>query len=371
MKTKQLMLVFVAWLLFLQVSVHPAQAQTVKITPLGSRTGEFCVRDRALLFEDPTGVRILYDPGTTVAGGTDARLGDVHAILLSHAHTDHMGDGKMNQDPNSDTAVCNAGPPTTPTPNSNVAEIAAAKNSAVIAGSTLASFLSARIRAAAGASSAIASCPGTGLTNEMQFPRTAPCTAGTGPGAKRTLRLLPATRGVQVAAVNADHPNELSPTFIPDPSSFVSNGLPGAYVGLSNGFVLTFTNGLTVYLSGDTGLTSEMKDVVNAYYKPALSVINMGDSFTIGPQEAAFAITDLVRSNAVIPSHANEAATARGVVVSGTRTERFLQLASQGLTIQTPKDFFINRAVSVFVPLSGVMMEFDGSGRCVTGCQGH
>ena len=42
------------------------QVQTVKITPLGSRTGEYCVRDRALLFEDPTGVRILYDPGVTV-----------------------------------------------------------------------------------------------------------------------------------------------------------------------------------------------------------------------------------------------------------------------------------------------------------------
>jgi len=28
-----------------------AQAQTVRVTPLGSRTGEFCSGDRALLFE--------------------------------------------------------------------------------------------------------------------------------------------------------------------------------------------------------------------------------------------------------------------------------------------------------------------------------
>ena len=34
-------------------------AQTVKITPLGSHAGEFCQNDRALLFEDPTGLRIL------------------------------------------------------------------------------------------------------------------------------------------------------------------------------------------------------------------------------------------------------------------------------------------------------------------------
>jgi hypothetical protein len=44
-------------------------AQFVKITPLGARTGEFCSPDRALILEDPTGVRILYDPGTTVARG--------------------------------------------------------------------------------------------------------------------------------------------------------------------------------------------------------------------------------------------------------------------------------------------------------------
>src|SRR5204863_4605128 len=71
-----------------------AIAQTVKITPLGSHTGELCLNDRALIFEDPTGVRILYDVGTAVAGGTDPRLGDVHVVLLSHAHGDHIGDRK-------------------------------------------------------------------------------------------------------------------------------------------------------------------------------------------------------------------------------------------------------------------------------------
>jgi hypothetical protein len=44
----------------------------VKVTtPLGQRTGEFCAQDRAILFEDPTCVRILYDPGKTVAGAAD------------------------------------------------------------------------------------------------------------------------------------------------------------------------------------------------------------------------------------------------------------------------------------------------------------
>jgi hypothetical protein len=38
-----------------------AWAQAVKITPLGSHAGELCMRDRATIFEDPTGLRILYD----------------------------------------------------------------------------------------------------------------------------------------------------------------------------------------------------------------------------------------------------------------------------------------------------------------------
>jgi glyoxylase-like metal-dependent hydrolase (beta-lactamase superfamily II) len=77
------------------------QAGTVKVTPLGSRTGDFCAQDRALLFEDPAGVRILSDPGDTVGGGDDVRLGAVDAVLVSHAHADHLGNIRLDQDPNS------------------------------------------------------------------------------------------------------------------------------------------------------------------------------------------------------------------------------------------------------------------------------
>ena len=41
----------------------PVWAQNVMITPHGSHEGELCANDRATLFEDPTGVRILYDVG--------------------------------------------------------------------------------------------------------------------------------------------------------------------------------------------------------------------------------------------------------------------------------------------------------------------
>src|SRR5262245_64722883 len=121
------------WLLALvaasAVTVAPlASAQSVKITPLGSHTGELCDRDRATIFEDPAGVRILYDAGQSVTGAADPRLGTVHVVLLSHAHGDHIGDRKMSAQ---NAGTCAAPDTVSAAPNSTTAEIAAAKNAAI------------------------------------------------------------------------------------------------------------------------------------------------------------------------------------------------------------------------------------------------
>lgn len=326
--------------------------QIVKITPLGSKTGDFCAQDRAMLFEDPTGVRILYDPGRTVAGGADSRLGDVHVVLLSHVHVDHLGDVKMNQDPDSDTARCDGGFPTLPAvPNSNTADIAATKNSAVLASSDIAAFLGRKIQDIRG--QATPGCPASGLTNEMVVPRDVPCTGGIGFGAKRTVTVAAGTPGVLVTTVPAQHGNLLSNSFLNDPLKGLLNAESVSLaIGSATGFVLTFTNGLRVYLSGDTGQTSDMS-IIRELYHPNLTVFNIGDIFTTGPEEAAFAVTRLVQPNAAIPSHANEVATTNGVVNPGTRTARFIELSSD---------------VPVLVPLSGLTMEFNGRAECVTGC---
>ena len=81
-------------------------------------------------------------------------------------------------------------------------------------------------------------------------------------------------------------------------------------------------------------------------------MINIGDVYTTGPKEAAFVINEMVEPNAVIASHANEAATKNGKVIPGTRTETFIKATK----------------VPVHLPLSGRTMHFNAKGRCVKGC---
>jgi L-ascorbate metabolism protein UlaG (beta-lactamase superfamily) len=126
-----------------------------------------------------------------------------------------------------------------------------------------------------------------------------------------------------------------------------------ADVGPPVGYVLRFSNGLVVYLSGDTGITAEQETVVRRYYKANLAIMNIGGTpFTTGPDESAFVINDLVRPAAVIASHANEVATKDGKLIPGTKTDAFIKAVS----------------VPTHVPLSGKTMEFNGGGRCVGGC---
>jgi L-ascorbate metabolism protein UlaG (beta-lactamase superfamily) len=108
---------------------HVFLAQNVKITPLGTHAGELCDRDRAIIFEDPTGVRLLYDVGQSTMGADDPRLGDIHAVLLSHAHGDHIGDQKMKA---LGAGACEKPDAVPAGANSVTAEVAAAKNAAIV-----------------------------------------------------------------------------------------------------------------------------------------------------------------------------------------------------------------------------------------------
>src|SRR3546814_1435296 len=78
-------------------------------------------------------------------------------------------------------------------------------------------------------------------------------------------------------------------------SDVCSSDLLTAYLGPPGGYVVEFTNGLTVYLSGDTGHTAEQDSVVRRRFGAELVVMNIGGIFSTGPTEAAFVINELVK----------------------------------------------------------------------------
>jgi L-ascorbate metabolism protein UlaG (beta-lactamase superfamily) len=309
---------------FIAIAVQPAMSANVKITPLGAIDGEFCALDRAMVFEDPDGTRILYDAGRTVRGADDPRLGKIDGVLLSHLHGDHLGDMHPSK---ANMGEC--GKPkfdVKDAPNSNTEKIVVAKKAKFFVGGEENSFFGARIPAAGGDKKQIVI---------LRF------------GAMSKLG------GVSIWGVPAAHPNGVDPEFLTGDlaKEMKANGLT-AYVGEAGGYVLRFSNGLTVYLSGDTGVMADQDLVVRREFHANLAVINIGDVFTTGPTEAAYVINSLVKPNSVIPSHANQASTKGGKVIPGSRTAQFIAATK----------------VPVHVPLSGRTMKFNGKGKCVGGC---
>src|SRR3990167_5032780 len=147
-----------------------AWAQTVKVTPLGAEANRFCVGDRALLFEDPTGARALIARGRTVNGSGDSRLGtlgSVHVLLIDHPHVDHIGDVfHTNCAGSASRAFAFPG-------EGNAPEIASVHKSAVLVGGELPDFFTQKIKNVSGV--APAGCPAAGLDNTFTVPRSAPC----------------------------------------------------------------------------------------------------------------------------------------------------------------------------------------------------
>jgi L-ascorbate metabolism protein UlaG (beta-lactamase superfamily) len=107
-----------------------------------------------------------------------------------------------------------------------------------------------------------------------------------------------------------------------------------------------------VYLSGDTGIHTEMKTIVNEYHHANLAVLNLGPS-AVTVNSAAYAMNDLVRPASVIFSHVNEAATEGGKIRPASRSAAIMKLL---------------KGVTPHLAVSGRTMEFNGAGKCVAGC---
>lgn len=96
---------------------------------------------------------------------------------------------------------------------------------------------------------------------------------------------------VQVTMVPAKHS-----------SSYGETEGPPIYAGEATGYVFEFTDGLTLYHSGDTALSYDIQ-LINEIYKPSIAILSSSGQFTMGPREAAYAVRNFLDVDFVIPSH--------------------------------------------------------------------
>src|SRR5207247_9347964 len=180
-------------------------------------------------------------------------------------------------------------------------------------------------------------CVTGGVENETTVPMPSTGTAALGVSGSRTVRRGGASASVRITGVQALHPSSIPAALIDAP------GLPPGntgYGGVAMGFVVRFTNGLTAYLTGDTGMFGDMQQVVSKFYRPNLMVINIGPGINgpaaLGPDEAVYIIQNLLRPTTVMPSHVGEQATSGGVVRSNSWTEWFVRYARSFTEVVLP-----------------------------------
>lgn len=326
------------------LTVCPALAQNVKITPIGSHPGELCANDRAIVFEDPSGVRFLYDPAHNVTGGDDPRLGTIHMVLLSHMHGDHVGDQKLKA-PGAGTCANSA---RVPAPNSTTAEVVAAKNAVLVTTRAMAGFVSNKIQGMRGKPLPFCANPAGSTT----VPVAAMCASRIDMGGVFVAKAEGASKGVEITIVQSAHVNNAPPALLSDAerANLKANGAEREY-GPATGFVVRFTNGLVAYLTSDTAVFGDMKTVIHDFYKPGLAVLNLGVNPGIF-YTGAYAMNDLVQPASVILTHANEPVTEGGKLRPNSHTAALIK------QLKSP----------AYLAISERLMEFDGAGKCVAGC---
>lgn len=95
--------------------------------------------------------------------------------------------------------------------------------------------------------------------------------------------------GLNVTMVHADH------------SCGIDDDGKIIYGGEACGYVVEFPNGVRLYHAGDTALFGDMA-LIHELYAPDIAMLPIGDHFTMGPREAAYACK-LLQPKTVIPMH--------------------------------------------------------------------
>jgi len=178
------------------------------------------------------------------------------------------------------------------------------------------------------------------------------CASQTDLGGVFIAKAAEAAKALEITIVYASHVNNAPPALLTESQreTLKANGAVLEF-GPATGFVVKFTNGLTAYLTGDTGVHSEMRTVVNDYHKANLAVLNLGNNAG-AYYSGAHAMNELTRPASVIITHPNEAVTEGGKLRPATRTAALIKQMKP----------------ATHLAISERTMEFDGKGRCVAGC---
>jgi len=229
--------------------------KTVKVTPVRRENGSFALKTGPCFSKIPPSTHLVTTREIPWRAAQILAWGRSAAILLTHAHGGSPRSWKAESEPErGETPLHDT--PTVGGPETNLAEIASRK----IGGHRrlgLASFLSLKMRMYGEPLLAVS---GSGPDQRAYGPRTTPCTATLFSGGKR----MSDGNGQQACTNRCGRrrpPNDLSATFFGGAVKPIwpPNNL-SAYVGIANGFRLTFTNGLTAYLSGRYRLDAGNED---------------------------------------------------------------------------------------------------------------
>ncbi|SOY46247.1 metal-dependent hydrolase [Cupriavidus taiwanensis] len=237
----------------------PATATTTAATTAATagKTEILWLGQAAVRITSPGGKVIVIDPWLTTNPKTPAgfrqlpALGKVDVILVTHAHNDHLGDAPA---------------------------LAQLNNAPIYNGGGM----------------------GQALINLGMVPAALVQRFG------KSGTVMPfGPTGPKITAVHAEHSSELvrkNPATGKDDTH---------YGGEPVGYIVEMENGFRVWHMGDTGLFGDMR-LIGERYRPDLVLVPIGDHFTMGPQDAAIAVRDLIRPRFAIPIHYQTSPQLRG-----------------------------------------------------------
>ncbi len=94
------------------------------------------------------------------------------------------------------------------------------------------------------------------------------------------------------------HYDDFSVTLV---SANHSSSFGGDYTGEPGGLVFSFEDDICIYHLGDTNIFTDL-ELYGQMYVPHVALVPMGDHYTMGPQEAAYAV-EMLNPEVAIPIH--------------------------------------------------------------------